>query len=311
MENGFRNNLQKIFESFSLRNGYGTKQMPVIGADYKEEPIKDVYKNEDEQNTEKVLNILNDLLVKVQGNIEAQNLISQAKNILTGNVSPVVGQPQEPENPEEINEQACPNQLPIEQPTIPISVDNEPQEYNERNDTQSEIASLLVTIGHILHSDRLIPNKFDIPFILKYLNQTFANQSPENIQSLYESLQEGKFGKALSGLGIAAASLASSQSAPAAEKHMPTTEPIRQETVVDANLDTQTSIQIRVGANKLSKTLVQGSREQSMLANRLSVLGAGVASKKISVEDATNNILKAVPSLESQRNNIIKYFRSI
>ena len=81
------------------------------------------------------------------------------------------------------------------EPTEPVSTSGETlpfgaeraDEYEGRDDVANELASLLVTMGHILHKERLIPNKFDVPLVLDYLNHTFATMQPAQVQSMNES----------------------------------------------------------------------------------------------------------------------------
>jgi hypothetical protein len=69
--------------------------------------------------------------------------------------------------------------------TAPMGVERQ-DEYNVRDDTMSEIASLLVTMGHVLQKDRIVPDKFDIPKILEYLMHNFQENSMSMQGSMYE-----------------------------------------------------------------------------------------------------------------------------
>ncbi|MFW6130758.1 MAG: hypothetical protein ACOC56_06180, partial [Atribacterota bacterium] len=72
--------------------------------------------------------------------------------------------------------------------TTPFGTERADQiNYEIKDDNISEVASLLVTIGHILQSQRLIPSKFDIPLILKFINHNFGDSSSEQMQTMYES----------------------------------------------------------------------------------------------------------------------------
>lgn len=214
MADDFRENIKKLFENYGFRGGYMNREMPVIGMDYSEPqptpveaPEGGVEAAEEEVEDKQIMDILNDLMVAVQGNPEATELVSKAKDVLTANgqgglpgqPGPELSQPQpEPVEPPQ-------GEMPIreveQQPvdptagnvtsgeTLPMGTPrSDDLSYEGRDDTKAEIASILATIGHILQSDRMIPNKFDIPLVIKYINHNFSTETPETMQGLCESV---------------------------------------------------------------------------------------------------------------------------
>lgn len=225
-----KKDLHKLFES-GYSQGYGNRmpELPVVGLDYQEhEPLvapeggpEQVI---DSANTEQVINMLNDIIVAAPGNTEVQGLIGKAKNLLNGVDDDREGVVQP--------NQAIPDETSVEMdPTLGDAaqemeesavVDNPPgsvnpiedemtsgetnvvgaeprsdmgcpsPDYDSRDDNMAEIASLLVTVGHILQSARMIPSKFDVPMVVKYINQNFGQQTPEDMQAMYESAQPRK-----------------------------------------------------------------------------------------------------------------------
>lgn len=217
----FRKKIQKLCEMNNFRSGFGNQipQMPVVGMDYDEGPIEPPEGGPEEtlENNEnkELINIINDIIVAAQNNPEVQTLANKAKEFITSDDSEIeindfenneeestvdmdqftgagpdyVGGAQGMAEAEQVDQEPIDPNRPIETSgeTLPFGTERSDVNYEVKDDNISEIASLLVTIGHILQSERLIPNKFDIPMIIKFINHNFQNSSPEQIQTMYES----------------------------------------------------------------------------------------------------------------------------
>lgn len=187
-------------------------------------------------------------------------------------------------------------------------------DYDSRDDNMAEIASLLVTIGHILQSARHIPSKFDVPMVLKYINQNFGQQTPDDMQAMYESynMEEGKLGKGLAALGMAGAAMAGGN-APAAEKGVPVqTDGNRTETsITNVSLDPQTMINLRMLTQRIVAKYIMVEDDPTQLGRDVTIL-MGVATQVLAngldVESAMKRVPPSMRQDPKQETVLRKYF---
>jgi len=217
MYNKFRKHLEEIFEAYGYRNGFagGRDELPVIGMDYNEDPVSapspETEPGENVPDQTQINEIITDLEEMNKDDPNALAKLEQLRSIVE--VPSGVEGVEQIEGPDEFNPYTSvqPPSIAREQrdhqegqadPTKPITTHGETMPYGmERSDevdytglddSLGEIASLLVTIGHILKKDRIIPNKFEVPMILNYLNHNFSEKTPDQIGNLCEQYIRNK-----------------------------------------------------------------------------------------------------------------------
>lgn len=221
MHEEFRHNLRKLMEFNTFRGGFGKNEdMPVHGVDYNEQfhetddgPDQELEVSPDDQqndvillkhHAEDALEALNssELDVATASLHDILEITEKMTSELPDDLQAGVGkveecgmcEPDSQENDRFPVGSADPHKDYVSTgETTPFGMErSDDVDYVGRDDTKAEIASLLVTIGHILQKDRLVPNKFEMPMIMEYLNRTFTNQKPEDMQHMYESFNKGQ-----------------------------------------------------------------------------------------------------------------------
>jgi hypothetical protein len=292
-------------------NGYRAPELPVVGLDYNENTPDDA------DPTSTLTNILNDILVAAPNNQEIQELVSKAKQ-LANNQDGVTNTGLVQQPIEDVPKLEMSENIGEINPTAPIITNGETtpwecqrsDEYDCRDDTSTEIASLLVTIGHILQNARLIPSKFDVPMIIKYINNTFASQTPQDMNALYESLNldEGKIGKGLAALGLSAASMFSGGNAQASDVN--NLQKKNQTSNVETTLDIKTNIAIRSNAYKVANFLLRNNNDKEKINDIVNILipvAINVLSNQLTVEKA-NTILTQKLQLDDSGKKIVNVY---